>query len=288
MISIIGIIAYFYLINWPDYQIVYNYNLKENNNSGISQEVLITGIDNKTALNETSSITSNKTGYRYLYDAFMQRYKKQLRPPFFIACGVIVLCLLVLTVANIFFVEESLLTYLNMLFWIMYILCEFFGKKFVDICFFQIDRYLINYSFYRTSKAIGENFKLKVVKIIQYTAIPTLLISLIILIQCIFERADWQSYVVGVSLPMILTIFYSIYFVAMYYLFQPYSFSGEKVNKVYSITNGIIYFLVYFIYDADITFSLPVLALMSLCLIIISVILYQITCKKAVKTFRVR
>ncbi len=289
LFTLAGVVSYFYLKNWPYYQIVYNYNLNDLSTNAISQEVLITGIDNKTDLKEAGETNSNKTGYHYLYDVFFQRYKKQFRMPIYISCGICVLALIIIIIVNIFSLEDfSLLNYLTMLFWIMYLLCESFGKKFVETCFFQIDRYLINYGFYRSSKSIGENFKLRVLKIIQSLSIPTLLICLIVLVECIFEKADWQSYLVGILLPVILLGFYTIYFVSMYYLFQPYSFSGEVVNKIYSIANSAVYFLVFFLFDADIQFSLPVLALLAVILALVSVILYQITCRQAVKRFRVR
>ncbi len=290
LFTLAGIVSWFYLKDWPYYQIVYNYNLNELSKNEVSQEVIITGIDNKTALTEATQTNSSKTGYRYLYDVFFQRYRKQFRQPLYISCGICVIALIVVILINIFFPGEDfrLLNYLTTLFWIMYILCESLGKKFVETCFFQIDRYLINYSFYRSRKAIGENFRLRVLKIIQYLSIPTLLICLIVLVECIFEKADWQTYLVAVLLPVILLGFYTIYFVSMYYLFQPYSFSGEAVNKVYPVTNGIIYILVYFIFDGGVQFSLPVLSLLAVFLIVISVILYQITCKQAVKRFRVR
>jgi hypothetical protein len=90
-------------------------------------------------------------------------------------------------------------------------------------------------------------------------------------------------------LPLVLALFYSIYYLAAYYLFQPFSFDGTVVNRTYSIVTSVIYGISYVLSDIDdIRFSVPVLAIIIVVLAVLSAGLFAAVYKLAPKEFRVR
>jgi hypothetical protein len=93
---------------------------------------------------------------------------------------------------------------------------------------------------------------------------------------------------VVILLPIILALFFAIYNITMYYLFQPYSFEGKKVNQAYNLIDGAIYIVIYIIYYGEIKFNLLSISIITAVLTILSIILYRLVLEKGPKTFRVR
>lgn len=304
--SIIGIIfvvgaigSYIYLTNYSHYDLAFKYNLNVENylKLKIDAKKAITGEQYNEKLDLKGKEVKGQ-GYKYLFKLFINRYHKVLRTRtiiiYFVIALVSLACIFVYpifqnSVKNFeycFFIYQRLTN----VFWIMYLVVNTMGNKFLQLCFFQVDRYLIHYNFYRSKEAIISNFFLRFKYILKVILIPTLLLSLGLTLPHILYAPSllWGRICLSFFLPIICAIFYSIFNVAMYYLFQPYSFEGQIVNKAYPIIDRIIYTIAYVVFTNNVV--LPDVAIIIICVIlmIISVLLYVLAVKNSPRKFRVR
>ena len=172
----------------------------------------------------------------------------------------------------------------------MYIATSRTTKQFTQLCFFQLDRYLINYNFYRNRQAILENLGLRLKTILVRNLIIGGIYAIGLSANLLINSTHPEPVKVLITflLPLVLAVFYSIYNLTAYYLLQPYSFDGTVVNKAYPIVDSLIYFVTYIMLDLEITISLTIFILIAIVLIIISVVLYVLVIRLAPKAFRVK
>ena len=226
----------------------------------------------------------------------LKRYEKFLNGDLFVIVGITIVVALLVLLLPVFIKTIETQKYANgvfnslsMLFIVMYFVSSI-GKKIIKLSFFQIDRYLINYNFYRSEEAIKENLKLRLKTVITKSLIPTFIISIsLALIFLIYSKnIDFVKLIIVIVLPLILSVFYSLYHISTYYLFQPYAFDGTVVNKAYKALDYIVYIIVYILFDSAIVFNVTTITLITLLLFVISIVLYYLVKKKGIKTFRVR
>ena len=300
-----GIFAYKFLINYKHYKEIHKYNLNldvinnykiSKQNSTTSSEVMDININTMNKKINKNIEVKDKKSYEYLYSMLLKRYGKLLNADLFVIIaitGIIVICLLLLpifvkSIENQKYVNV-IFNSLSMLFLIMYFISGI-GKKVIKLSFFQLDRYLINYNFYRSEEALKENLKLRLKTVITKSLIPTFIISIsLALIFLIYSKnIDFVKLIIVIVLPLILSVFYSLYHITTYYLFQPYAFDGTVVNKAYKALDYIVYIIVYILFDSSVVFNVKTITIITLLLFIISIVLYYLVKKKGVKTFRVR
>lgn len=298
----IGITSYIYLINYNNYKQLHRENLDFELIKDMKMLRNINNNNNVQVTNNTATIDINakieepKTGFEYLYSMFLKRYDKSLRSGeklIIITTAIIGFILLIAPLVdpkidtNDF--ANSIFKLMSGIIFIIYII-SLKSKSFLNLCFFQMDRYLINYNFYRSEEAIDKNLKLRLKTIIQRRLPSTTLISLILGTIFITYSSDIEiiKLIVIIVLPYILSLFFSLFHVSTYYLLQPYTFDGTTVSKLYKMLDSIIYIAVYIIFYLDIVFNLLTLIIVSIILSIISIILYVLVIKKGPKTFRVR
>ena len=300
-----GIVSYRFLNNYKKYKDIHkqNLNLEVLNNYKIYLENSKPSNDafdiNINAMNkriDEKAVVKNKKSYEYLHSMLLKRYQNSLNGDLYVIIGIVILVSLILLLCPVFFKEigsqkyvDNIFNALSTVFLFMYFISSI-GKKMIKLCFFQIDRYLINYNFYRTEESIKENLKLRLKTVITKSLIPTFMISIVLaLIFIIYSKnLDYVKLIIVIILPIILSMFYSMYHISTYYLFQPYSFDGEVVNKAYKTLDYIVYLIVYILFDGGIVFNVKTMLIVTILLAVISLILYYLVKKKGVKTFRVR
>ena len=298
----LGIAAYAVLEKDVNYNRYYRFNLSTDAFAGKKEVVVNTGRTtvNMTEMNRnivTGKIDSRYKGYDFLFHAFLSRYRKSFT-------GGIVIKLVVITVIGAVlialpFVREfeiegemiinAIMNQSRLLIYIVYWFAMA-GKNFIVSCFMQIDRYLVNYSFFRKTNAISKNYTLRVLTATVITLIPSIYMLVIISIICLVHAVTVSigSIAVLFLFVIVLGVFYSIYNVSAYYLMQPYGFNGEVINKAYSVVDVVIYMLVYVSFEVEFTLTGGILAAIAITLTVISAILYVAVIRKAPSSFRVR
>ena len=298
---IAGIYSYRWLSTVPDWHKYFRYNLSierinEIENLANTSEAKAT-LDTLNKNITMEKADSSKHGYSFIFDTFLKRYGNIFNRRniwTLVAIAVVTLGVAVVPLVIKFDrtqVSAFIFAHLHYLFLLVYFFSSN-SKSFVVACFLQIDRYLVNYHFFRRSQDIITNFKLRLFRVIKITILPSALLAVCLVFLYLFHGGNTvkisEAVIIGL-LPLVLALFYSVYYLSAYYLFQPFSFDGTIVNKTYSIVTSGIYAVAYILSDLDeVKFSIMALAIIIAVLAVLSVGLFIAVFKLAPKEFRVR
>ena len=302
IISAVG--AWMYLYGFEKYDLLFKYNLLELSINGKNKSLVIDGIDynsiNKKIKVKDSEDNTRETGYRYIYRLFTSRYRRNIYGSFivFVLLSLAVVAVLMFLPKTALFTDileididgDFIYSVLPNMFFIMYCFTSRSAKQFAQLCFFQLDRYLINYNFYRTKQAIMENLRLRLRTVLGMNLIIGLILALGLSGAMAVHSPLIEPGRIAVCflLPLVLAVFFCFYNITSYYLLQPYSFDGTVVNKTYPIIDGVVYLISYLLMDFSIPISLPILAAVTFVLAVISAVMFVLVIRKAPKAFRVR
>ena len=303
ILIVIGAVgAWIYMYNFDKYKLLFKYNLLQLTINGKNKQLVIDGVDYSSINKKLKAreVSTSKTGFRYLYSLFTSRYRRNIYSSFII---MVVLSLLVagalLLLPNTalftdileFYVDDQyIFEMLPGMFFLMYCFTSRSAKQFTQLCFFQLDRYLINYNFYRTREAIMANLHMRLRTIMLQNLVIGAILSLGLSGSMLLYGENIQAgkVIVCFMLPLALAIFYCFYNITGYYLLQPYSFDGTVVNKSYPVIDGVVYAVCYILMEIHIPISLPIMAVITVLLAVISAVMYCLVMKRAPKAFRVR
>lgn len=244
-------------------------------------------------------IFEEKSGYEYLNAVFFERHKKIFARPIRIKTAISI----ILVVASI----TALLVYkiispakefdsfsnemwrgfdriMTLLVFLMY--CVTSGRTITKAFFYNCDHSLLKYGYYRKSDAILENFRIRL-RFMVKSEIPMLLVisAGFIVDTVILGKIDhWVKLLSIIGCIAMLSIFYSVVYLCMYYIFQPYTEGGKETGIGYSICKGAIYMVSYMCLQID---TLPqYFALIVMVVTIVSLLVgYILAYKMAPKRF---
>lgn len=250
----------------------------------------------KTVLDQIDSevmVTSNKTGYAYLNEIFTKRHRKILtesaKKIAIIALFIIVAIVLVALFSEKFrpVINQVMLTYLPYFLFIMYFINR--GTVVTQAMFMNCDHSMLSYRFYRQPKAILSLFKERLKTLIKINLIPTTVIAiglpLILLVSG--GTNDPLNYLFLAITIFAMSIFFSVHYLVMYYLLQPYNVNLEMKSMSYSIISFLTYIVCYMGMDIHLPTVLfgTVMTLFSIIYVVIALILVYFY---APKTFKIR
>ncbi len=239
------------------------------------------------------SITSSRKGFEYLNELFVRRHKKILwRPAKRLALAELVLtagCLLAFRLMPEFQagVNELLVTSLPYFVFIMYFLNR--GTGFTTALFINCDHSLLTYSFYKQPKFILKLFQIRLREIVKVNLLPGagMGAGLALLLFASGGTDSPLDYGILFVSPAVMSIFFSVHYLTLYYLLQPYNAGTELKSGTYKVITWVTYLVSF----AMIRVKLPILffglLLIAFCVlycIAASVLVYRL----APKTFRIR
>lgn len=116
------------------------------------------------------------------------------------------------------------------------------GEKYVNFCFYNMDRYLMKHHFYRQPDVLLASIGFRFRKAMQLN-LPILLVSILGL-SVLYVMVGGRSFV-----PLLLTwlatlvviSFFNLHALYMYYLIQPYNEKMDVVSPIYKLSNFIIF-----------------------------------------------
>ena len=297
----LGILAYRILLNDFNYQRLYRYNLSVEK-LFTENRVVVSGKSsvNLTAMSKSldnRKVSGSGKGYDFLFKAFLTRYHRTFSKGLIIKMAAITV--VGIAAASLPLIKSlgitgdliirTVFSLSRLLIYIIYWFAQA-GKSFIMSCFLQIDRYLVNYSFFRRSEDIRKNFHLRTLAAMVITLIPSLYMLLVITVigliyGCLPETGELMLLY---GMVIVLSIFYSIYEMSAYYLLQPYDFNGTIVNKAYAVVDVFVYVLAYLCLEIDFRLSAGLVIGISVIAVFASVILYAAVIRRAPSKFRVR
>lgn len=248
---------------------------------------------NEKAISNDTSITSRKKGFEYLNELFIKRHRKILwKSALRIACVCAILCMGALIVMAFrpetkSSLNHMVMTWLPYFSFIMYMINR--GTGFTNALFMNCDHSLLTYSFYKQPKFILKLFQIRLREITKVNALPAVVIGagLCLILWASGGTDNALNYVVLFITILALSTFFSIHYLTVYYLLQPYTAGTEMKSGTYRVVMILTYVVCY----AIMNLRLPILIFGVACIIfcvaysiIASILVYRF----APQTFKLR
>lgn len=286
IISLRKILCFKYYREMYQQILIQSINQMDNANQ-ISQQM------SQKVISADTKITSNKKGFEYLNELFIKRHQKILWKS---SIRIASVCLfLILGVLLAFYLapeikdktNELLLTFLPYFVFIMYAINR--GTGFTRALFMNCDHSLLTYSFYKQPKFILKLFQIRLREIIKVNLLPALVIGagLPILLYVSGGTDNPLNYAVLFISILCMSVFFSVHYLTIYYLLQPYNAGTEIKSGTYQLVMSATYLICFFFMQVQLPtfiFGLLTIAFCILYCIIACLLIY----KFAPKTFRLR
>ena len=241
----------------------------------------------------STEVDSQKTGYAYFNDLFFKRHKKLLHKPAKRICVVSALLFVVLAVVSLVNTEARtginamLMTMLPYFLFIMYLIHP--GRGITQAMFMNCDHSMLSFRFYRQPKVIISLFVERLKSLMLIGLGPAVFIGaeLTVLLAITGGTQEPLNYgILFVSIIM-MSLFFSVHYMVLYYLLQPYNVQLESRNAAYGIANALTYVVCYMAIGWRIPTLYFGIALILFC-IVYSIAALLLVYRMAPKTFKLR
>lgn len=240
-----------------------------------------------------TAITSRRKGFEYLNELFIRRHQKILwksTKRIAAVCLFLVLgLLLVLFLLPDFRKEtnEVLLNFLPYFVFIMYAINR--GTSFTQALFMNCDHSLLTYSFFKQPKMILRLFAIRLREIIKVNLLPAAVIGVGLAVLLYASGGTENPLEYGVLIVSILSmsVFFSVHYLTIYYLLQPYNAGTEMKSGTYRLILMATYLVCYFLMQVRMPILLFGLLCIAFCLLYCGVACFLIY-RFAPRTFRIR
>ena len=247
----------------------------------------------RKAISADTAVTSHKKGMGYLNELFIKRHKKILWSASvkiaavcaILSCGAVAALLLFPQLRGE--VNALVLTFLPYFTFIMYALNR--GTGFTQALFVNCDHSLLTYSFYKQPKFVLKLFRIRLWEIMKINALPAGVIGLGLcgILMASGGTENPLDYGVLVVSILAMSLFFSIHYLTLYYLLQPYNAGTEMKSATYQIAMFATYIVCYSMMQVRLPILVFGLACIAFCLIY-SVVACILVYRLAPKTFRIR
>lgn len=251
---VLGGLAANYLFKMNDYRLMYQklfsiVNVMNSKNDKDYLRQAMVEVRDKDKKIDKSKIKGKK-GYDLFNTIFFERHKEILlrsaRKYGFILTGIYCVISYLIINDNSFLNDVSKFLH-NNLGWfvvIMYFINR--GAIITQAMFFNCDHAMLSYSFYRKPKTLLGLFKKRLLTVSKVNLIPALVIvlgNIVLLLLC----GEKDLYVIiSMSLFIIfLSVFFSVHYLVIYYLLQPFNKNLEVKKISYSFVTLITYMISY-------------------------------------------
>ena len=292
---ILGIVSLVKIHNFKDYRRMYKQILTESN-VYVQEKVTGTQAMKDTSLKQIEldkNYTSNKSGFAYFHDLFVKRHRKILTTAVKKQSIVILLIIIAMIIGiqmnNDFKVKtnEILLVYLPYFVFIMY--CINRSSSVTQAMFMNCDHSMLTYRIYRTPKVILGIFKERLKTLITINLLPAFLIGggLALLLYLSGGTDNPINYVIQFVSIIAMSIFFSVHYLVMYYLLQPYNVNTEMKSSTYKVVQGLTYIVCWYMIKIQMPIFTFGIAMIVFCIAYCLISLF-LAYKYAPKTFKLR
>lgn len=248
---------------------------------------------NEKRISADTSITSSRKGFEYLNELFIKRHKKILwnsTKKISYVCGMLVIGIQLFIYLkpevkpNL---NEMILTWLPYFLFIMYAINR--GTNFTQALFLNCDHSLLTYSFFKQPDFVLKLFRIRLREIMKINAVPALVIGggLALTLYTSGGTDDPLNYVILVISILCMSLFFSVHYLTIYYLLQPYNAGTEMKSGTYRIVLSATYLICFFMMQQRmpiLIFGIMTIVFCVVYCIVASVLVYRL----APKTFKIR
>lgn len=239
------------------------------------------------------TVTSNRKGFAYFHDLFVKRHRKILtdavKKQTFVICLIFALLFLIIKVNPACKppINKVLMTYLPYFVFVMYMLNR--GATVTQALFMNCDYSMLTYRIYRTPKVILGLFKERLKTFITINLYPSFVIALglPLLLWITGGTENGLNYLILFISILAMSIFFSVHYLIMYYLLQPYNIHTELKSSTYKVVQMVTYLVCYYMIQIQVPTLIfgIIVSLFSIIYCLVSLVLVY---RLAPKTFKLR
>lgn len=294
IIIILGTISLIYLLTIKDYKLIYKKlsqitNVMDSKNEKDYLKQAMTTVNNKDKIIDNKKLIG-KEGYDFFNTIFFERHKEILlrsAKKYSLVFVVIYLVLSYLVVKETSY-ATNISTFLhNNLSW--FVIIMFFinrGAIITQAMFFNCDHAMLRYNFYREPSVILGLFKKRLLTVIKVNLIPAFVIALgNVVLLVLTNNYDMLTCLSTFLFIISLSIFFSVHYLVIYYLLQPFNKDMEVKKASYSFVTMFTYLISYAL--TDLVINVTTFSLVGLLITIIYIILSLVAVYKfSPRTFK--
>lgn len=287
-----GVCTVPYLARFGMYREMYQYLISKTMHQLDQAKEVSRSYDQKN-ISADLSITSHKKGFEFLNELFVRRHRKILWRA---SLRITVFCLAVVGAALVAVLvsrdaadaaSQNLPQSLPYFVFIIYTLHR--GSGFTRALFMNCDHSLLTYSFYKQPDMVLRLFAIRLRDIVRINLPPALVLGMGL--PAVLYASDGTFRAAEFALILIslvsLSIFFSVHYLTLYYLLQPYNAGTEMRSSVYQIALSGTYLVCFFIMKLQVptlVFGLACILFCTLYCAVACVLVYRL----APRTFRLR
>ena len=229
--------------------------LKDNKQKNLKALLVMNEKDEKAMLKSGTGKFENKKGYAYINAIFFDRHRhlfiSKAAFKMVIVLGAAIMVFILYTFVPGFGNTKDFMGVARqapaMLYW-MYILSS--AQVICQSIFYDCDRALLKYGYYRQGRAVLENFRCRIKYIILIDLLPSVVLSLIPFeVVLLSHHTDFLFTACFASLGYLASsVFFSVFHTMMYYIFQPYTEDMNVHGKAYKVINAVMIIAMYSLY----------------------------------------
>jgi len=247
----------------------------------------------KKIITQDAGITSSKRGFEYFNELFIRRHRKILwRSAQRIALILLALLagVLILIAANADVrekVNRSMMILLPYFAFVMYLINR--GTIFTSALFMNCDHSMLTYSFYKKPSFILKLFQIRLREIIKINLLPAAVIGAGLPLVLYFSGGTDNplNYLILPVTILAMSIFFSVHYLVLYYLLQPYNVHTQIKSGAYMAVIWLTYMVCYLFLQLrleTLAFGIAATAFCILYCAAACILVYKL----AYKTFRLR
>ena len=287
-----GAIGLWKILTFRGYREI-NQQLLAQLNSQMDSAAQLSQKQSQKVISADTGITSRRRGFEYLNELFIKRHRKILWSS---SKKIAAICLFLLLGLLLSFylapeikekTNELLMTFLPYFVFIMYAINR--GTGFTKALFMNCDHSLLTYSFYKRPDMVLKLFRIRLREIMKINLLPAFVIGagLALLLYASGGTDNPLNYIVLFVSILCMSIFFSVHYLTIYYLLQPYNAGTELKSGTYQLVMSATYFVCFFLMRVQ----MPTLIFGAMC--IVFCLLYSIAAcilvyRLAPRTFRLR
>lgn len=248
---------------------------------------------NRKHIDTDTAVVSSRRGFEYLNELFIKRHQKLLwRPVKRIALAALLLTAGILAVFPAVpearkAVNVLMLEYLPYMVFVMYIINR--GTGFTQALYVNCDHCLLTYPFYKQPESILKLFQIRLREIIKINLFPAAVIGggLACLLYASGGTDNILNYAVLFVSVICMSVFFSVHYLMLYYLLQPYNADTEIKSGVYQLITTATYFVCYMMLQVKMStllFGIMTIVFCVVYCIVASILVYRL----APRTFRIQ
>ncbi len=287
-----GAVGFWKMTHFQSYREV-NQQLLSQITNQMDNVVQLSVQQSQKVISADTGITSKRKGFEYLNELFIKRHQKILWKSSKRIAGACLLCLFGILLSFFLAPEikkgtnELLMTFLPYFVFIMYAINR--GTGFTRALFMNCDHSLLTYPFFKQPDMVLKLFRIRLREIIKINLLPAIVIGagLAVLLYASGGTDQPIQYAVLFVSILSLSVFFSVHYLTIYYLLQPYNAGTEMKSGTYRLVLSITYLVCFCMMQLrlpTLIFGLLCIVFCTLYCIVACILIY----KFAPQTFRLR